>query len=439
MTLQDDGKILLVGESSLSFAGGTGYDFGIVRLDADGSLDDTFHAGGVVLTDFTCAMDHIDEAGADVAIQPDGKIVVAGYADDGVVWDSPTWGEFALARYNPDGSRDASFGADGVVSDAFGASQVRANAVAIQDDGKIVVGGHARFGYPGSGLHWDYFDFAVARYHPDGTRDTSFGSNGLVTTDLGLPSNDYPCDFISDIAIQPDGKIVAVGSTGFNGRDLAIARYEPDGSLDAAFGTGGTITYNFGASSASGNGLVIQDDGRIVVVGYLSLAGSPTGADMLVARLNEDGSLDTSFDSDGFASIDFGAMTDVASDIAFPPGGKILVGGRADHVDTSRDFALVLLESDGSLDTTVGILPWPGTTRTARSMRRSAPAERRRSTSVTVSTTTCMALSCSPMGRSSWPGTPRTRSSRPPEQTSPWPASIPTAHRTTPSATVSGN
>ena len=199
--MQKDGKIVVAGSSN---AGGSN-DFALARYTKSGVLDASFGTGGKVLSDLGSASN--DQAYA-VAVQKDGKIVVAGYSDAGGSND------FALVRYTKGGVLDASFGTGGkVLSDLGSASDDGANAVAVQKDGKIVVAGSSDAG--GS------YDFALARYTKGGALDASFGTGGKVLTDLG-GSNDEG----SAVAVQKDGKIVVAGYSNAGGSDdFALARY----------------------------------------------------------------------------------------------------------------------------------------------------------------------------------------------------------------------
>ncbi len=242
IAIQGDGKIVVAGYSS----NGTNLDFTIVRYNTDGLLDTSFGSGGKVTTDFGN-----DDAAYAMAIQGDGKIVVAGYSSNGTNLD------FTIVRYNTDGSLDTSFDGDGKVTTDIGiGSYDFANTIAIQGDGKIVVAGYSSNGSNN--------DFAIVRYNTDGSLDTSFGSDGKVTTPIG--SGD---DEAYAIAIQGDGKIVVAGySSNGSNNDFAIVRYNADGSLDTSFGTGGKVTTDFGGDDAAAYAIAIQGDGKIVVAGY---------------------------------------------------------------------------------------------------------------------------------------------------------------------------
>ena len=253
---------------------------------AAGDLDTTFSGDGKVATDF---FGNSDLAYA-VAIQPDGKIVAAGYANDGLQND------FALARYNPNGSLDPNFDGDGKVTTDFQGDDDMISAIAIQPNGKIVVAGSAVTTAGG-------IDFALARYNPDGSLDTNFSGNGKRATDFF-----GDIDQVMGLVIQPDGKIVAAGytTTGTGDLNFALARYNSNGTLDTTFDGDGKLTTDFGSHDIA-NAVALQSDGKIVAAG--STGGTGT-YDFALARYNTDGSLDSSFSFDGKASTDLrAAMT----------------------------------------------------------------------------------------------------------------------------------
>jgi uncharacterized delta-60 repeat protein len=321
VAIQADGKLVVVGGS---YAGaGRSHDFALARYNPDGSLDPTFSGGGTQTTDFFGSSD----AAYGVAIQPDGKILVVGHAD----------GNFGVARYLPDGSLDTSLDGDGKQTTDFGGGSNAAYGVAIQPDGKIVAVGHA----PGSDGEWD---FALARYDADGSLDSSFDGDGRQTTDLE-PTTDFGLGAAYAVALQPDGKIVAVGRAGGN---LGLARYNPDGSLDATFSGDGKQTTDLGGDDEASD-VALQPDGKIVAVGssYVFQAGSTS---FVVARYNPDGSLDRSFGNPilggGLQLTGFGG-TDRAHGVAIDADGKIVAVG-----DGSGDFALARYNTDGSHDAT---------------------------------------------------------------------------------------
>jgi uncharacterized delta-60 repeat protein len=227
----------------------------------------------------------------------------------------------ALVRYNANGALDTGFGTGGKVKAPPGS----ANAAALQRDGKILAAGAVPSGAA--------TDFALARYNPNGTLDASFGTGGKVTTSIG-PGNDS----ISGIGVQADGKIV-VGGTTFNGtsEDFAVARYNANGSLDTTFGSGGKVTTSLGAFNDRANDLALQPDGKIVVVG--NTFKSKDAAAFAVVRYNANGTLDPTFGTGGKVITAVGA-NDFAAAVAIQPDGKVLVAGNtSDLVHT--DLALV--------------------------------------------------------------------------------------------------
>jgi uncharacterized delta-60 repeat protein len=195
---------------------------------AGGDLDPSFGVGGKVNTEFGGSTDIIE----DIIVQPDGKIVAVGSgrpSEDGRQ-------HFALARYMPNGSLDASFGEGGRTATAFIEPQYdtsAAYAVALQTDGKIVAVGEA----PAEGYY--HSGFAIARYNTDGSLDASFGSGGGVVTPVDPNTGCCTGDAAFAVAVQTDGKIVVAGRTGRYPEDFGLVRYNTDGSLDTSYGDGG--------------------------------------------------------------------------------------------------------------------------------------------------------------------------------------------------------
>ena len=219
---------------------------------ADGALDTTFGTGGKVTT----AVGVADQSKA-IAIQSNGKILVVG----------DNMADFEVVRYNTDGSLDTSFDTDGKVTADIGTSTTdTANAVTIQSDGKIIVAGSSGGMAPNSG------NFAVVRYNTDGSLDTSFDTDGKVTTDIGTSTTDTG----SSAVIQSDGKIVVVGD---NYSDFVIVRYTTTGALDTTFDTDGKVTTDIGTSTSdAGTAVAIQGDSKIVVAGRSGAGGPPSFA-----------------------------------------------------------------------------------------------------------------------------------------------------------------
>jgi uncharacterized delta-60 repeat protein len=317
VAIQADGKIVAAGG-----AFGNTDDFAVARYNSDGSLDLSFGIGGKVTTRFGTSGSY------GVVIQGDGKIVLAGGSDS----------DIAVARYNTDGSLDSSFGGGGEVTTNFSSSiSSRAYALVGQPDGKVIVAGIA----DNHTARDD--DFAVVRYNNDGSLDASFGSGGKVTTDFSSTGN-----IAHAVTLQADGKILVAGLADSDA-NAALARYNSDGSLDATFGTGGRVTTDFGGTQLDTiESVKVQSDGKIVVAGF-TLLSNPFGVDLVVARYNSNGSLDNSFGSGGKVLTSFGANQEEATSLVIQPDGKIVVAGVS-----GGDYALARYNSDGSLDTSFG-------------------------------------------------------------------------------------
>jgi uncharacterized delta-60 repeat protein len=283
-------------------------------LAADGDRDPAFGADGKVTTPFP-----IGAYATAVAIQEDQKIVAVGAA----AGPSET-GEFAVVRYEPDGTLDATFGGDGIVTTAIrGGHFDEARSVAIQPNGRIVVAG------TDSGQR-----FAVVRYRPKGKLDRTFGGDGIVLTNFA-PGDDVAWD----VALQPDGKIVAVGAAGFGQEGFRLARYRRNGDLDQTFGVNGKVMTRY--QGANARAVVIQSDGRIVVAGYNRWG-------LALARYRPDGRPDRSFNGDG--RIGRAVWGVFALAVALQPDGRIVAAGDFDifHIGLAR------FTSDGRLDPTFG-------------------------------------------------------------------------------------
>jgi uncharacterized delta-60 repeat protein len=316
VAMQSDGKIVA--------AGGTGTKFALARYDTDGALDTTFSTNGKVTTGFT------DGGSANaVAIQSDGKIVAAGIVEGGA---------FGLARYDIDGALDATFGTGGTVITDVSSGWDEANGVAIQANGKIVVAGRATPGSP-----WRPW-FALARYRPDGTLDTSFGDGGTVLTKFGVSGVAHA------IVIQPNHRIVVAGT---NGGGFALARYDSHGSLDTSFGKGGKVaTLLPGDAPGNANAVALQPDGKIVAAGAYDFYWFAT------ARFKAHGGLDQTFGDDGFVITDVGqAGEQWVSGLVIQPNGRIVAAGSEgphEGGEAPPRFVLVRYRADGVLDPAFG-------------------------------------------------------------------------------------
>jgi uncharacterized delta-60 repeat protein len=340
VAVQPDGKLIVVGETykNNDFSG---EDFVVTRYNTDGTLDNTFGSGGRVRTDFP----GLAAVPSSVVIQSDGKIVVAGGAFPLFTF----LGNFELVRYNPNGSLDRSFGNGGIVTTTFPEGSY-ASDVALQPDGKIVAAGTVFVNFiPGESSDTD---FALARYNPDGSPDSTFGNGGQVSTDFaGLEDDAF------SVLIQPDGKIVAVGSANDPATfyDFAAARYLSNGTIDTTFGVAGKVSTDFGDQNFDrARSAALQPDGRIVAAGF-AISQNGGVQNFAVARYTSNGVLDTTFSGDGKNQIDFGDCCQSANKVLLQSDGKIITVGYANTEDSDSDFLLARLNPRGSLDASFGV------------------------------------------------------------------------------------
>ena len=324
--VQPDGKLIMAGSFD-----GTSWDFGLARFNSDGSDDITFDGDGRVHTDF---FGNGDEAKA-LALQADGKIIVAGKAYN----NDANRDEFALARYNANGSLDNSFGSGGRVTTDFLGEADYATAVAVQADGKIVAAGYAWNG--------TNYDFALARYTSAGALDTDFSVDGKQVTDLTGSS-----DRAYALVLVGEGLVVA-GEARYEGNyDFALARYTSAGELDANFGTGGKVFTDFEGATDGGRAIVLQPNGQLVVAGFAEIEGDN---DFALARYNPDGNLDTTFGGSGKVTTDFYGGDDYGYGLALVPGsGDLILGGYILN-GTQNDFAMARYNANGTVDSGFGV------------------------------------------------------------------------------------
>jgi len=308
LAIQPDGKILLGGNCN--------YDFCIARFNSDGTLDTTFGTGGKVIQPISS----YDDFGRSLAIQPDGKILLGGNCNY----------DFCIARFNSDGTLDTTFGTGGKVTQPIGSADDYGQSLTIQPDGKILLGGNCRT------ITNAYF--CIARFNSDGTLDTSFGTIGKV---IQLIGSAY--DFGNSLAIQPDGKILLGGNCNY---DFCIARFNSDGTLDTTFGTGGKVIQPISSYDDFGRSLAIQPDGKILLGGNCNYV-------FCIARFNSDGTLDTTFGTSGKVIQPIGSAYDYGQSLAIQSDGKILLGGYC-YISGNADFCIARFNSDGTLDTSSG-------------------------------------------------------------------------------------
>jgi uncharacterized delta-60 repeat protein len=344
IAIQMDGKIVAVGSAR---SGGKS-DFAIVRYDSAGSLDSAFGSNGKVITDISA---NSSDVASSVAIQSDGKLVVAGWTATGDTSFGISNNDFVVVRYNPDGSPDHSFGNGGKVVTKFGAdSSEDIAAIALQTDGKIIAIGSTHNG--------SSFDFAIARYNPNGSLDPAFGEGGKVITAVSRFG-----DLAHAVAIQPNGKIVVAGETIVNSSSVfAVLRYNSNGSLDASFDSDGMVTTSIGAYGNIAQSVVVLPDGKIVAAGSsfgetVGLATiSSSGDRFACVKYNPNGSLDTSFGQGGKAiAVVRPKARAFAMSAALQPDGKIIAAGHlANHNTIATDFVVTRFNANGSLDSSFG-------------------------------------------------------------------------------------
>lgn len=340
VAVQPNGRILVAGTA---FATPTEWDFAVARYLANGSLDRSFGTGGKVRVDLG---GHTPDDVAALVVQPDGKIVVAGWSGSPAhVFDS----DIALVRLEPDGALDPSFGAGGrVVTDVGQAATVA--ALALQPDGKLVLSGSRLAPAHAS-------TFLVARYLQDGTLDRSFGGTGWVTTNLPTTT-----EFAHAVLVQRDGAIVAGGQAGSTAEvnvslfDFAFVRYRADGSLDSGFGGGGHVLVDLGPTDSVGD-LALQRDGKLLAAGTAGnwLVSRPSRFGLV--RLRVDGALDPTFGRGGKVVTSFARRSRAAATaLVREPGGRLVVGGMHVTAGSSRRdaFALARYLPNGALDRSFG-------------------------------------------------------------------------------------
>lgn len=325
VAVQQDGKIVVAGSQFVLMINGTGLDVVVWRLNPDGTLDDTFGTGGAAVLPLPDAQ----QANA-VALQPDGKIVVAGHLD------ADTARVFLVARFDTSGHPDTTFGGTGHVEFSFGIRvKGEASAVAVQRDGKIVVAGTS------------FSTIALARLNPDGSFDPTFGTNGRTAGSFTGANFDAQ---VTSMVIQRNQRIVVGGSASLGGGKLAfgLARFRTDGSPDPSFGTAATpgrVTTSFGSGRKDEIfALALQQDGRIVAAGSTRVGTGP--ADFALARYRTNGTLDLTFGGTGKATRSFApGSDDVARAVAVQGNGRIVVAGSVAALSQQHGVVMRLLKN----------------------------------------------------------------------------------------------
>ena len=319
-----DGKIVVVGTTDV--AGNENYE--LARVNANGTLDKSFSVDGL---EHVGSKPGVEDIGGSVVVLPDESIVVTGEANATEKQEGGN-GDFFTEELNPDGSQNESFAkaTGGASTVNFGGEDI-ANDMVRQPDGKLVIVGSTST---------DGGDFAIARLNADGSLDTSFGNGGKQTVNFG------GIDAAEKVALTAEGKIIVVGEGGLD-NNMAITRLNSDGSIDTSFGSFGEEQVDFGGTDTA-TGVALQPDGKILLEGTTSAVGE---GDLAVARLNPNGGLDSSFSGDGKLTLGYGAPNEFGTGVVVQQNGRIVVMGDA---DVNHDFVVSRLNADGSVDTSFG-------------------------------------------------------------------------------------
>ncbi|MFH1120631.1 MAG: T9SS type A sorting domain-containing protein [Bacteroidota bacterium] len=319
MVVLPDEKIVATGYNT-----NTTFSILIARYNSDGTPDLSFNTTGKKQIDFGSAYEFCYS----ILAQDDEKLVLAGSSN----------GNAAMARLLPDGSYDGSFSEDGKLTLSFGAGNGSSfQKILLQPDGKIVAIGEA--------YNTNSFDFAIARFHPDGSADDTFGEGGKTTIDF----NNYN-DFGRNAILQTDGKIVVVGAAkNSNGNSsIALLRLNADGTPDITFGAGGKTTLTIsGVADDYAEAVALDENNRIITGGY-------SAGDFLVLRFNTNGIVDPSFGTNGYTLTDFDEFQDKAYALTIDDDGNIYLGGHGYETGNGGlfHFAVAKYTSNGLPDTT---------------------------------------------------------------------------------------
>jgi uncharacterized delta-60 repeat protein len=298
VAVQPNGKIVIAGDANFDLPDG---GLVVMRLNPNGSLDPTFGGDGIASVKIG---DNPSGSGIGVAVQSDGKVVAAGTR-----YITNSNSQFFAARFSADGTLDNGFGTGGVAFASDGLAD-RANALILQPDGKVLVGGATTIDQHDT-------DFMMGRFNPNGTLDASFGVAGVAVSRIGTAY-----DNLTALALQPDGKIVAAGGVDSDSHDLAIIRYTATGQLDVGhFGSGGKLIVDFGGQFDEATGVAVDSHGFIVATG--TTQSPQTGFHMVMVRCEDDGDLDATFGVNGKVQLSFGGNYEFANGIVLQPVNRL--------------------------------------------------------------------------------------------------------------------
>lgn len=344
VAVQADGKIVVAGEYTID---SYNTDFGVVRLNTDGTLDNSFAGNGKAVVTLSSGYDY----GNSVTIQPDGKIILAGNS-----LGTNNAQDFSLIRLNVDGTLDTSFDGDGKAIFAVSPYAESGSSVTVQADGKIILAGNCVNPVTSN------TDFSLIRLNANGSLDTIFGDlvSG-VHTGKAIIDVAGSTDYGRSLTVQTDGKLILAGnsySAISKSYDFSLVRLNADGSLDTSFGTGGKYLLSVGNDTDQVTSVVVQPDGKILFAGSSTIStpdprpGRPDIKTSLVTlvRLNPEGELDNSFGASGIASMSAAKSFSHGYGLTLQPDGKIVVG--YGDISAGYNFGVMRLNADGSLDTT---------------------------------------------------------------------------------------
>lgn len=324
LAIQNDGKLILVGE----YTGGLLGDFAVARYLSDGSLDPSFSSDGKVSTDVNSNLDRA----FGVAIQSDGKILVTGLAIHQLSQSQDA--DYALVRYNIDGSLDNTFGNNGIITTDFGDIAEIGMSIAIQANGRILVTGITSNGF-----------FTLLRYNSNGTLDLAFGESGIVVI-----GNAFSYGY--KVLVQSNSKILVGGESG---NDFSIVRYNSNGTLDSQFGNNGMATTNIGLNSDKFGSMIIDNNDKIVLVGGSRNQNNSDYYNSII-RYNSNGIIDSTFGNNGIFTKDLTFRDDYAASILIQDDGNIVVSGLSKNInDSEYDFSIMRITTDGLIDSLFGI------------------------------------------------------------------------------------
>jgi uncharacterized delta-60 repeat protein len=299
------------------------------QFPVPGSLDTTFGTGGEVTTNFGSDFDYA----AALILDNSDRLVVAGGRFNGSNMD------FALARYTANGTLDTTFGTGGIITTDIGSSNDIAKALILDSSNRLVVAGEFDNSTNGSNHR-----FALVRYNADGSLDTTFGTGGKVTTDV---SSSY--DYVGALILDQNNRLVVAGdiNVGHN-VDVTLVRYNTDGTLDSTFGTGGIVTTGFGTIIDSANAMILDNNNRLVIAGSKY---DQSNSDVILARYNADGTLDSTFGIGGKVITNLGFNLDDANALIRDSNNRLVIAGFSGPFG---DFAIARYNTDGTLDTSFG-------------------------------------------------------------------------------------